>query len=225
MEYYSEDFYDDSVDEVLDSIKTGIKKEFLEKMESLEKENKELRAVKINMASIRFEHERKLHEVDVEKEKFMKQLKEASLAEVMRLVSEPAYKIDYKNAMVEKCDLCDSKRMVDFTSPSGKVIKGPCDCDKKYRQFFPEVVSIVRLESRRGYDGCNQWVTFTDMSEENERSSVSFRKTYELFVSRKEQYPEVDKNMWQFLFRTEEDAKAYCEYRNVKELADNGIAI
>lgn len=215
-----EDFYDEETNEIIEAIKSGIKKEFIEKMESLEKENWELRDVKERIESMEYEHNQKLKEMEKEQQNLLRKIKESSFAEIMKILSEPLYVVKRNSHMIPKCNLCDDNRKVDFTSSDGRKIKGPCVCNKFITSYRPERVMAVSFYSKRNFRDLHQEVIFIDSTDEQDETTVSFTYNSSLFVKGEEDYPDIKKHPQRYIFRTLEDAQAFCDYQNQREIPE-----
>lgn len=53
------------------------------------------------------------------------------------------YLIDCKNVQREKCDLCDKRRMAEYTNMAGVKRLMPCDCRKDIREYFIKKVTAL----------------------------------------------------------------------------------
>ena len=215
-----EDFYDEESNEIIEAIKGSIKKEFVEKMEALEKENWELREVKERIESMEYEHKQKLREMEKEKQDLLRRIKESSFAEIMKIASEPVYIVKRSSNMVQKCGLCDDDRKVEFTSDDGRKIKGPCACRKSITTYKPEQVMAVSFYSSRNFRDLHQEAVFIDSTDDPHNRTVSFKYNSSVFVKGEEDYPDIKKNYWRYIFRTLEDAQAFCDYQNQRELPE-----
>jgi hypothetical protein len=215
-----EDFYDVETNEIIEAIKGGIKKDFIEKMEALEKENWELREVKERIESMEYEHEQKLKEMEKEQQKLLRKIKESSFAEIMKILSEPLYAVKSESNMIPKCELCDNNRKVIFTASDGRKIKGPCACNKSIKTYRPEQVMAVSFYSNRNFRDLHQEAIFVDSTDERDSTTVSFTYNSSVFVKGEEDYPDIKKNPWRYIFRTLEDAQAFCDYQNQREVPE-----
>jgi hypothetical protein len=220
-EFYDDEEVDQFTQEFTDGVKKGIKKTFLEKMERLELEITELRAVKRDMAAFKRNLESEIRDAKRELELEKKAVRDASLAELMRLIEFPAYTIDYSMKTLPKCGLCDAERKVVFTSPDGRTRKGPCSCDWQFKEFHPKPVEVVEIKSKSGPYEKGQNIIFIDTASkgEGERGIASFARNDAVFVSGPDEYQAIDDYYYRKLFRTIENAQAYCDHRNAIERA------
>ena len=111
-EFYYDDtsYYDELTDELKESLKKSIKKEVLDKMEKLEKENKELSDVKKNFNEIKADFERKKNEYDSKLKDLEYEMKHAKLVDLIMEIC-PSVKVyhvykDWHDWKLPKCDKC-----------------------------------------------------------------------------------------------------------------------
>lgn len=148
-EFYYNDlpYYDELIDELKESLKKSIKKEVLDKMEKLEKENKELSEVKKNFNEIKVDFERKKNEYDIKLKNLEYEMKHAKLVDLIIELC-PSVKVyhvykDWRDWKLPKCDKCDENRRISFVSPYGKTYQDNCPyCDKRYNKFIMNEVEL-----------------------------------------------------------------------------------
>jgi len=208
-----EDFYDDDevdqfTQEFTDGVKKGIKKAFLEKMDRLEKQNAELLEIKRDMTAFKRNLESETRKVQYELELEKKAIKNAPLALIMKLASEPVFHITKHYEKQPKCDSCNSSREVPYASADGRTIMGPCSCSHEESWYVPKAKKAVVFMS---WGNENQEIVFTDESQ-NERDSIVFKKTYVAFSGNDFE----SLNHYSALFHTIEEAQAYCDWLNAK---------
>ena len=149
--YYDESpYYDELTYELKESLKKSIKEEVLNKMEKLEKENKELLEVKQNYNQIKADFERKKNEYDTKLKDLESEMKKTKLHELVlqmcpSVIMYHVYK-DRSYYRIPKCDKCNDSRRIVFTSPFGKEFSDDCPyCGEKYRKFIMEEVELRKL--------------------------------------------------------------------------------
>ncbi len=111
-----------------------------EENENLKQQNEELRK-KIRNIEWR---ERQLDEREKDLERNMMRKK---FSEMIKPLEEQMtiWRIDYDYVYGEKCNKCNDKRKIEFTSPTGRKMEEYCTCSKTYTYYFPEEAEIIRL--------------------------------------------------------------------------------
>ena len=227
MSWYENDFYNEpfefeiQMEEFKESLAKAIKSEFLEEMERLKEENRNLQGIKEHFEQIKGDYERKKLEcvrVMHETEDKAKRMKAEELMEKFKTFFwHPAWEYLYG----PKCDKCDEDRRIDVVLPSGKTVKDDCQCRKsRMKVIFPE--RMVRYELADRDQRIVAW--YIACGKEGDRyykleyaSSVFARKN---MVQSGTNFDVLEKmeDQRNLLFSTKEECFAYCEYINEKNL-------
>lgn len=168
--YGEDDFYSESVnsylDEFVDTLKTRAKKEFIDRLNALEKENKELQEIKKNyndkIRQLENEYHSKAVKLEREYEEKEYNLYRRPIEEIYPLVSKTYYSATTNYTYVPKCDKCNDDRQFVYVDPLGETHKFSCSCNIK--QFYgyavkEESVKFIKEISIRNGKPC-LWVTF-----------------------------------------------------------------
>lgn len=159
--YYDKDFYNEPseydimVDEFKQSLLKSVKKEFLEEMEKLRKENGELQEIKRDWHKLKMEYSQKEFTLrqQIEKEKrrvFHMRLNELfEKTEMNTILYFPTVEYIQK----EKCDKCNNERQIEFLSPSGRKMTEFCECANSYCIYYPQERKMVEF---CGYPSINR---------------------------------------------------------------------
>ena len=150
-----EDFYNDGpsdwdlfMNEVKQNLMKTVKKEYLEEMDKLRKENQELQEVKENFEKIKQEYKDKERQFNIKEGEMMRTLALKKITELTTIADfdEHLYCIDSKSAYLPKCDKCDEKRLIHFKSPSGRDCTEECPtCGKQYFAFFVKPADAIKI--------------------------------------------------------------------------------
>ena len=171
MNYFNEDdFYDKSVNSELDAfienIKTKAKKEFIDRLNKLEKENQELQEIKRNYKNKIYQLERDYDNKKCELEKEYKDkeynLYRRPINEIFPFVSKPYYEATVKYDYIPKCDKCDENRQFIYIDPLNREHKFDCTCNKKEFSGYEveeKVINFISEISIRNGKPC-MWVDF-----------------------------------------------------------------
>lgn len=169
-DYDENDFYDESVNselnEFIENIKTKAKKEFIDRLNELEKENQELQEVKRDYNSkineLEREYDDKLYKLEKEYKEKECNLYKRPINEIFPFVSKPYYKATVKYDYIPKCNKCDENRQFVYIDPLNREHKFDCACNKKeFRGYEVEerVINFIKEISIR--DGKpRMWVDF-----------------------------------------------------------------
>lgn len=222
--WYDDDFYNEpsefemQLNELKENLSKSVKSEFLEEMERLRKENKNLQGIKEHFEQIKRDYEKKKAECDraiCEAEQKAKHMKANELMERYRIF---AWSTTWEYLYGPKCDKCNKGRKVEIILPSGTKVNDECECSRsKTKVMVPRRMVLYEIADRnRGiaawYKACGQKDDRYYMIDY--ASSVYAKRTIEPGTS----FDEVEKieNQMEVLFTTEEECRAYCEYLNEK---------
>lgn len=225
--WYDDEFYNEpsefemQINELKESLSKYIKSEFVEEMERLRKENKNLQGIKEHFEQIKRDYERKKAECDRAICKAEQNAKKMKVNELMDHYKIFIWSTTYEYLYGPKCDKCDKNRKLEVILPSGKKVKDECECSmSRAKVIIPERMVMYEIADRdreivAWYRACG---------EKHDRyftleyaSSVFFKKTIKPGTS----FEEIEKieNQWEVMFATEEECLAYCKYLNDK----NGV--
>lgn len=150
-----EDFYnqgpsdfDIAIEEFKEGLRKTVKKEILDEMARLKKENEELQDVRKNFEQIKQDYERKKKHFEDEEHNLTYTLARKKINELIELADlhQECYYIDTVYGYVPKCDKCDEKRKIYFKSPSGRNCEEECPvCGKYWCKYVAKPISSIRL--------------------------------------------------------------------------------
>lgn len=121
-----DDFYNETsefegqIEEFKESLAKSVKKEFLEEMDRLRKENENLSGIKEHFERIKRDYERKKAECDRVMSEATQKAKHMRAKEVMEQFQIIAWRPSIVDLYGPKCDKCNDNRKIVFTLPSGK---------------------------------------------------------------------------------------------------------
>ncbi len=157
---------DSEINEFVDGLKSKAKKEFLDKLNKLEKENEELKEIKKNYNAKIDELERKyddrLYELEQDYKEKERNLYKRPINEIFPFVSKPYYRATIKYDYIPKCDKCNEDRQFVYIDPLNREHKIDCTCKK--REFLgyeveERVINFIKEISIRNGRPC-MWVDF-----------------------------------------------------------------
>lgn len=220
--YDYDDFYDEPTEfealiyELKESLMKEVKEEYQAEMERLRKENKELADIKANW-------EQKIHELESAEsraEYAIRQAEEcakrARLKDLIAPLIKKAWGINSKyEYMWPKCDKCDERGYIHFTSPSGKDYTEQCSCRKQIRYCKPVEAEIVEIDNLRENNGIRVFFRF-----EAHEGDYGLRNTTDIYQG--QDFSEIDRYD-NIVFLDEDDCKKFCEYLNEQERKEKGL--
>ena len=215
MSYYDFDFYEEpsefdmQVEEFKSSLASSVRKEFLEEMAALKKENEELREFRANKEK----YERELREAKAEYQRKMEEAERNAdskkIKDLLRTFSVIGYRASPEYKQRPKCDRCDDYRRFHFISPMGRNMTEECSCAKKTCTYSPKEVKLLRFYA--GKEIANTY--FEQVGREEDYNSYSFCDQ----ICDKTKEPFEDINRFYTVFLQEDDCQKYCDWLNEKE--------
>lgn len=205
---YCDDFYepsefDQQVEEWKEALRESVKKEYMDEMERLRKENTELMYIKKNWTE-------KIHEIDSVKRELQtafenaeRKAKKARLSEILSPFTEQmwGYMSNWEYVR-EKCEKCDDKGYVYFKSPQGHDHREECDCRKRVLRYSPVEAEVVRLKE---FNSKISVVISFPTGDEN------YCETSKLYKG--EDFDEINTYKG-IVFADKSDCQRYCDYLN-----------
>jgi uncharacterized protein YhaN len=218
---YEDDFYenynefDAQIEEFKQGLIKGVKQSFLDKLNELTEENSKLQKVQDRMDEIEKEHQAKLRELDREKQSLVSKVRQERISQLFADQKVTMYQINYKYVDKPKCNECDEKRKIHFTSPQGKSVAEPCRCAEPDRIYIPELneayeININNLSNNRA----RVWYRARETSKSDEYFSSDMSTFCETTYTGQE-FSTLDK--WKTFFAEQKDCQKYCDYLNKKE--------
>jgi transposase-like protein len=135
MEY--EDFYDNytefdlQINDFKKVLATEVRKEFLDRMNKLEKENSQLQEVKANWEKLVADYRHKEYLLEQEKNNAKSEAKRTRLEELIGDKKIILYRPKSDYIEKPKCDKCNSERELEYKSPTGRAMFEKCECSIK----------------------------------------------------------------------------------------------
>ena len=210
------------IEEFKSSLRSAVKTEIKEKIESLEKELAELKAFRderdkfVEECNAKIaEAKRETREVKANEEKW----KKARLCQLLGDYLTIGWKVGSSYEFGEKCDKCDNDRQIHFTSPQGKKYKEECQCAKRHYRYFPQRVELVDFYVRKkNFHHNDDKVDFRNRYyiAEDDDDYDRFRSANDVYTSSDIDYEKV--NEYRGVFLNEEDCQKFCDWKNEQEL-------
>jgi hypothetical protein len=209
-EDYSE--FDQLIDEFKESLKIGVKEEFIKEIKNLKDENKRLQEIKNKFDDIVTEYESKKHMLDVAINDAKRDARREKLTEILADREIILYRVECNYIKKEKCNLCDTNRQIHYISPQGRKVSEDCCCNSEGIIYKP--LEIILYEFRKSDSGGELimfYKAFSDKySDEYFEKSVASKDLYNPEIK----YKEIDK--YSIHFKDINDCQKYCDWLNNK---------
>lgn len=223
MNYFDIDFFDypsefeTQIDEFKQALSATVKKEFLDRMAALEKENAELRDYRDNKS--RYDRElrnAKLH-YDAEVARIEREAQRQNMKKYFGDNLFTAWRPLHKIIRYKKCNRCDDSRRLIFKDPVGREQKINCVCDDGSSFYSPKEVKLISF-----YVGESRVSSYYERFDEG----CDFDR-YEFAgdIYSGEDFEKV--NWYRVVFFKKEDCESYCKWLNdrQKEKLDGKIKL
>ena len=221
-EFFASDFRNEELQTILDALRKEVKGEILYEMERLKKENEKLQSIKNDMEKIKKEHEKALNDLALAKLDADREAKKNRVSDLLVDVCPIAYKVVKEGVKKEKCDKCDDRRMLNFTSPLGKPMKERCDCDIQDTLYKIKQLALYEIRTD-GKDVSFKYIVTPTSGNVDIFQLVEQTDDSDFFKSsgiiRSKSMIGANINTYSQFFATEDLAKAYIDLCTVKELA------
>lgn len=215
MDYYEEDFYhepsefEQKVDELKESLMESVKKDYIDEMNRLKKENDELQEVKKNMDKLESEHKDKLYALDRERRDLEYKVRRERLSSLVGAVE--YFTVGSKSKYKPKCEKCDDRRRIKYKTPSGKDAYETCECSESIQIYEPIPITMCEFSIRSGEGyawyqvrehGRDEYLKYYD-------DSISGQE----LITDEKQFEGIG-YAYRTLFKTEELAQKFCDFKN-----------
>ena len=220
FEEYSD--FDAQIEEFKESLRNQVKEEIKNKIEKLEKRNKELEERQKNLVHLEAEYKNKLAGLALEKQWAVAEAKkEYLMSQTHEIVDKlfecrELYKIDKDFVRQDKCPHCDENRRLTIKDVFGREHKIACKClDTLYKYFVTKANTKISCCKKVGdslcfkviasADSCGyETVVFEYMNGEPTQNNI---------------FEKFDENnlppaYYSVYFTSEEEAQKYAEYLN-----------
>lgn len=218
MIYYNEEFYQEPsefdmlVDDFKKSLTESIKDEYVAEMEKLKKENAELQDIKNDFENIKRDYESRKRELERERNDLQSKVRRERLVDLLEDHKITMYRAYSERKYPEKCDKCDDRRQIKYTSPLGRKTSEDCLCRNPKTVYFPKEFIRYEFKLNRDKNGLTAWYRQYGDNEDGfvNDNSILADNIYSTGMS----FEEI--NSYNTFFKTEEECLAYCEFLNKK---------
>lgn len=214
-DFYTENEYQEEIDNLKEAIKKSVKREITEEMNRLREENKKLQGIKENFDTVKKDFERKKDECDRAIRNAEYNARCARITELMEKFKIVMWSVTWENLYKQKCDKCDSWRKVKIALPSGKVVEDDCKCRKYAKIYFPKENVIYEMEDRSG--GVRIW--YKEKGEPGSGYIVADSSAVlpGMIIDHDKNFEDIEvKNLYTIFFTSQEECKEFCDFLNRK---------
>jgi len=223
---YSEEFYqgygefDEEIDKFKRSLVKSIRQEFLDEMDNLRKENGELQDIKDNWESLKQSYAIKERDLMLAKENAKSEARSAKLTDLLEKHKFVMYKATTEYIKKPKCNHCDDRRQLHFTTPEGRDVITSCDCTNNDVIYVPgEYVSYeFKLDGYRH----EFYVWYNQITDGNDEY-FKFDSASAGGSSLKNHYHGEEYNTLKYyetFFENRNDCEKYCDWLNKTAIKD-----
>jgi hypothetical protein len=193
---------------LLNTVKVDIET-YQKRIDELLKEKEKMMKTIEELRSKEYQFKQKKSEIE-------RQVRNERLSNLMCDFKVIVYQASNIGKRLNKCDKCNDKREIEFTSPSGKLYTEYCECNKTLKFYQPEekVCKEFKINISQK-DALSIWYT-----EHCERDNDDYYTYYSTnyadeFYSEDINFEDIDS--YKVYFKTIEDCQKYCDYLNNKE--------
>ena len=216
------------IEEFKDSLRDAVKDEIKSEIESLKKQLIELEEFRDERDKLIQEYEAKIRKVEREASDAVRAAKESEekckKARLYQLLGDyltVGWKVGYSWEYGEKCDKCDDKRKIHFTSPQGKEYEEDCQCAKRYYRYFPQEATLSKIYVKKKnfwnddrVDFYNRYYTVESKADDD--YDCYYESTSSVYEHGDIDFEEV--KSYNAVFLNEEDCQKYCDWKTAQEL-------
>ena len=214
-EYYDEtDFYhepsefEQQMDELKESLMKSVKKDYLDEMERLKKENAELQEVKNNLDNIKSDYRDKTAKLERERRDLEYNVRRERIS---NLIGETEYfTVAYRSKQKPRCGECNDGR-VHYKTPSGKDAYEYCECHGSYHIYEPIPILLSSIGLRDGKAWA--WYKVRDRGRYDEDLQYYDDSIHGNDLIKDESQFE-GLSTYKTLFETKELAQKFCDLKN-----------
>lgn len=215
---YYDDFYNEpsefeqQIYEFKQALVKAVKEEYQEELETLRKENAELADFKSKKDELERAHREALHEFEKKKAEIERSAKHMRLVELLSENMLAGWFAKTKYTEKPKCDLCDEKRQITYTKPSGAKASEPCYvCGSSEHTLVPEEIEVYKFTQRKSRWGDEYPQIKKYYKRKEGQDWDDFEACRETYAG--QPFEEINNRT---VFLTFEDCQSYCDWINEK---------
>lgn len=155
-EYYFEDLspFDEAVESFKEELRGAVKEEVQTELETLRTENREMTAKLANLGTLeqaaeraRIQYEQKRSQAEM---MARQEVRKEGLRKLLATLDETHYRVKASWEYGPKCDKCDDRRVIQYTTPSGRAAEEACECAARTKRYEVEELFVHEVANRHG---------------------------------------------------------------------------
>jgi len=216
MNWHEDDFYNEpsefdiQIDEFKRGLMKSVKDEFISEIERLKAENKELQDIKKNFEQVKRDFDRKKSDLDYEYQTLKNNVRKERLVELLKDHKTILYKASSKRELLPKCDKCDNRRRVKYTSPLGRETSEDCLCSEGRMVYYPREFILYEFRLNRDKNGMTAW--YKQYSDNEDGFTYDSSIHVDSIYTPEMKFEELES--YGTFFKTKEECQTYCDYLN-----------
>lgn len=202
--------------ELKDKLRESVRKEFIDEIDRLRKENAELQdvkarwdEVKAELDAAKFEYKSKLRTLELK-------VRNERISDLLKSVSDKYYIVAMSNrtqVLGKKCDMCNDDRYRVFYSPRGVMHKETCVCKTGHFEYHVAEGQMCKIVLSSIYNKPAVTVKFSIDFDGGESSMTVIENSDD------KPFDQIDD--WKAAFISEEKAKEYAAWRTQQSYQKN----
>lgn len=201
-----DEIYLEAREKLINSLKDSVKQH----VESVSIENEKLKKENLRLTDLVRDIKRRESELENEKLRYKRDIRFERLSELMKDLQVIVYQVDCINELAEKCDKCDDKREIQYTTPLGRKTSEKCECAVHTKKYI--VSEKILYEFRYGNNN-TMLMWFNRYNTSNGGDGYGGGSAIEIFY---DNYEHEDIPNYQIHFRNKENAEKHCVWLNEK---------
>ena len=217
MNNWDPDFYNEPsefeqmIDEFKRTLMNSVKAEHKDEIKKLRTENANLQTIKNDWKNINYLYESKHRQLENERSTMERTVSKKRLNDLMIDFEISLYNARSERVVGEKCNECDDKRRIAYTTPQGRKTYEECKCNNGKQVYSPQELKCFEIFLSR--DG-NRMVGLYKKRNYGDDGMKETEYDYENIYKIGTEYENV--NSYRTAFRTKEDCQKYCDWLNDK---------
>ncbi len=221
----AEDFYDRPTEfemQILGfkvALLGSVKQEYKDKMAALEKENAELKGIKARMEEIEAEHQAQSRHYQYLEANLERDIKRMRLNELMGENMLIGWYPASTYEQMPKCDKCDDKRRLYYTTPRGEKRYEDCVCATRFYTYHPEQIECYEFHQSKSTWGGQYPTPGMYFSRKSDKDYDEYNETHNVYRGGDSEAEFEKAEKYGIVFLDESLCSKYCDWLNAKETA------
>lgn len=152
--YHEPSEFEEAVESLKDDLRKAVKEEVQDELTRLREENIEFRQTFQNLEKLERATERAKRDYEFKmsqaKYEAKREVQQEGLQTLLKLLSEPKYRVRRSSKEGPKCDRCNENRRIPYTTPLGKRQLETCECAVTSLHYVVEEQIVCSVTRRNG---------------------------------------------------------------------------